>query len=167
VGRLHRRFAASLVEAGTTGHTTLGRKLTVFFLGFTTLGYLAIETIPTAWLTDFLGEGSVFAIPLAAVLGIPAYINTEASLPLLATLMEGGMGAPTRRGLPTPIHCENVTLRAPDQPPNRFGPEPVQRSRSRRVAAEQAEGGTAPCQRTAPPGAGWHRARGPSARPTG
>ncbi|MGI9647474.1 MAG: permease [Acidimicrobiia bacterium] len=69
-----------------------GRKLTLFFLAFTAVGYLAIEAIPTAWLTDYLGDGSVLAVPLAAILGIPAYINTEASLPLVATLMDGGMG---------------------------------------------------------------------------
>ena len=71
---------------------TTGRKLTLFFLAFTAVGYLAIEAIPTAWLTDYLGEGTMLAVPLAAILGIPAYINTEASLPLIATLMEGGMG---------------------------------------------------------------------------
>lgn len=71
---------------------TVGRKLLLFFLGFTFVGYLAIEAIPTAWLTDYLGDGSIFAVPLAAILGIPAYINTEASLPLVATMMDGGMG---------------------------------------------------------------------------
>ncbi|MEA2001760.1 MAG: permease [Actinomycetota bacterium] len=71
---------------------TVGRKLLLFFLGFTAVGYLAIEAIPTAWLTDHLGDGSILAVPLAAILGIPAYINTEASLPLVAALMDGGMG---------------------------------------------------------------------------
>jgi hypothetical protein len=64
----------------------------MFFFGFTAVGYLAIEAIPTAWLTDYLGDGSLLAVPLAALLGVPAYINTEASLPLVATLMDGGMG---------------------------------------------------------------------------
>lgn len=72
---------------------TVGRKLTLFFLAYTTVGYLAIEAIPTSWLTQFLGEGSFLAVPLGAILGVPAYINTEASLPLVATLMEGGMGS--------------------------------------------------------------------------
>ena len=71
---------------------TTGRKLGMFFFGFTAVGYLAIEAIPTAWLTDYLGDGSLLAVPLAALLGIPAYINTEASLPLVAALMDGGMG---------------------------------------------------------------------------
>jgi uncharacterized membrane protein YraQ (UPF0718 family) len=33
----------------------------------------------------------VLAVPLAALLGIPAYINTEGSLPLVAAMMDGGM----------------------------------------------------------------------------
>lgn len=71
---------------------TVGRKLFLFFLGFAAVGYLAIEAIPTDWLTRYLGDGSFFAVPLAAILGIPSYINTEASLPLVAALMDGGMG---------------------------------------------------------------------------
>jgi uncharacterized membrane protein YraQ (UPF0718 family) len=71
---------------------TTGRKLVLFFIGFTAVGYLAIEAIPTSWLTNYLGGDSLLAVPLAAVLGIPAYINTEASLPLVSTLMDGGMG---------------------------------------------------------------------------
>lgn len=80
------------IDALTHELWTVGRKLLLFFLGFTAVGYLAIEAIPTAWLTRYLGDGSVFAVPLAAVLGIPSYINTEASLPLVAALMDGGMG---------------------------------------------------------------------------
>jgi len=71
---------------------TTGRKLVLFFIGFTAVGYLAIEAIPTSWLTNHLGGDSLLSVPLAAVLGIPAYINTEASLPLVSTLMDGGMG---------------------------------------------------------------------------
>lgn len=71
---------------------TTGRKLAFLFLGFTTVGYIAIEAIPTTWLTNYLGDGSLLAVPLAAILGIPAYINTEASLPLVSAMMDGGMG---------------------------------------------------------------------------
>lgn len=86
---LRRRW--KLDEFGTE-LLSVGRKLLVFFFGFTAVGYLAIDAIPTAWLTDYLGGDSMLAVPLAALLGIPAYINTEASLPLVATLMDGGMG---------------------------------------------------------------------------
>jgi hypothetical protein len=71
---------------------TLGRRFLVFFFAYTALGYLVIEAIPTAWLTDYLGGDSPLAVPLAAVLGIPAYINTEGSLPVVATMVDGGMG---------------------------------------------------------------------------
>ncbi|MDJ0768295.1 MAG: permease [Ilumatobacter sp.] len=71
---------------------TLGRRLLVFFFAYTAIGYLMIEAIPTAWLTDHLGGDSPLAVPLAALLGIPVYLNTEGSLPLVATLVDGGMG---------------------------------------------------------------------------
>ncbi|WP_202806651.1 permease [Kribbella catacumbae] len=71
---------------------TTGRRLALFFFGFATLGYLLIEAVPTRWLTDYLGGDSFLAVPLAALLGIPVYLNTDGSLPLVATLMDGGMG---------------------------------------------------------------------------
>jgi uncharacterized membrane protein YraQ (UPF0718 family) len=70
----------------------VGRRLAMFFFAYTAIGYLVIEAIPTAWLTDHLGGDSPFAVPLAALLGIPAYINTEGSLPLVAAMVDGGMG---------------------------------------------------------------------------
>ena len=69
-----------------------GRRLLAFFLVFTAVGYMVIRAIPTGWVTDLLGGGAIGAIPLAALVGIPAYVNTEASLPLVAALVEGGMG---------------------------------------------------------------------------
>lgn len=71
---------------------TVGRRLLVFFFAFTAVGYAVIEAIPTSWIADYLGAGSIAAVPTAAVIGIPVYISTEASLPLVAALMAGGMG---------------------------------------------------------------------------
>lgn len=70
----------------------VSRRLVPMFLGFTALGYLVIEAVPTTWITSLLGGDSALAVPLAAVLGIPAYISTEGSLPMVAALMDGGMG---------------------------------------------------------------------------
>lgn len=69
------------------------RRLVLYFLAFATAGYLVIEAVPTAWLTAYLGGESGLAVPLAALLGIPVYLNTEGSMPLVAALMQGGMGA--------------------------------------------------------------------------
>ena len=71
----------------------VARRLLVFFFGYTAVGYLVIEAIPIGWLTDHLGGDSLLAVPLAALVGIPAYVNTEASLPMVAALMDTGMGA--------------------------------------------------------------------------
>jgi hypothetical protein len=71
----------------------VGRRLVLFFLAFTTLGYLVIEAIPTTWVTNLLGGDSAVAVAIAAAAGIPAYVNTEGSLPMVAALMDGGMGA--------------------------------------------------------------------------
>jgi hypothetical protein len=79
-----RQFAR---ELGTTG-----RRLAVYFLGYGTIGYLAIELLPSGFLTSLLGGHSAGSIILAALLGIPVYITTEASLPMVAALVHGGLG---------------------------------------------------------------------------
>jgi uncharacterized membrane protein YraQ (UPF0718 family) len=68
------------------------KRLGVLFFGFTALGYLLIRLIPTGVLTGLLGDDSALAVPLAALLGIPVYVNSDGSLPLVASLMHGGMG---------------------------------------------------------------------------
>ena len=79
-----RRFGQELVVTG--------RRLVVYFLVFTAAGYAAIRAIPTGWVTDLVGGGSAGSVPVAAVAGIPVYVSAEASLPLVAALMDGGMG---------------------------------------------------------------------------
>lgn len=79
-----RQFADAVV--------TNTRRLAVYFLSFAALGYLVIRIVPTDLVTDWLGTGNpVWSVPLAALLGIPVYLNTDASLPLVASLLQGGM----------------------------------------------------------------------------
>jgi uncharacterized membrane protein YraQ (UPF0718 family) len=79
-----RLFASALAENA--------RKLAVFFLAFASIGYLLIRVIPTGLVTGLLGDGNpVWSVPLAAVLGIPVYLNTDGSLPLVASFVHGGM----------------------------------------------------------------------------
>lgn len=71
---------------------TNARTLAFYFLAFATLGYLVIRILPAGLITDWLGAGNpLWSVPLAAVLGIPVYLNTDASLPLVASLLHGGM----------------------------------------------------------------------------
>lgn len=67
------------------------KHLIPLFFGFTFIGYLLNGLIPTAWVTGLFGAGHAYSIPLAATLGLPFYLNTEASLPLVRAMLESGM----------------------------------------------------------------------------
>ena len=69
----------------------VSKRLLPLFFGFTFVGYLLNGLIPAAWMTSLFGEGHAYSIPLAATLGLPFYINTEASLPLVRAMLESGM----------------------------------------------------------------------------
>jgi len=44
-------------------------------------------------LVNLLGGTTIWSVPLAALLGIPVYITSEGSLPMVAALMSGGLGS--------------------------------------------------------------------------
>ncbi|HEX9388569.1 MAG TPA: permease [Anaerolineales bacterium] len=69
----------------------ISKRLLPLFFGFTFVGYLLNGLIPAGWITSLFGTGHAYSIPLAATLGLPFYINTEASLPLVRAMLEGGM----------------------------------------------------------------------------
>lgn len=66
-------------------------KLVLMFFGFSFIGYFLNGIIPQDWIKSAFGSGNAFSIPLAAILGIPFYLNTEASLPLVRTFIDSGM----------------------------------------------------------------------------
>jgi uncharacterized membrane protein YraQ (UPF0718 family) len=70
---------------------TISRRLLPLFVGFTLIGYLLNGLIPAEWISSLFGPGHAYSIPLAATLGLPFYINTEASLPLVRAMLESGM----------------------------------------------------------------------------
>lgn len=68
-----------------------GRRLLLMFFGFASIGYLLNGLIPAGLVADLFGGGSQYGVLLSATLGIPLYVNTEASLPLVRALIENGM----------------------------------------------------------------------------
>ncbi|MDV5169685.1 permease [Photobacterium rosenbergii] len=62
-------------------YLTLGILIGSFIYGF----------IPTDLIAKYAGEGMWYAIPVAAVIGIPLYIRAEAVIPLSAALVKKGM----------------------------------------------------------------------------
>jgi uncharacterized membrane protein YraQ (UPF0718 family) len=81
-----------LPELGRVLLAVARRTLPLFF-GFAAVGYLVTALIPQAWITQGLGGSSPLATVAAATLGVPFYLNSDGSLPFLASLMQAGMGA--------------------------------------------------------------------------
>jgi uncharacterized membrane protein YraQ (UPF0718 family) len=63
-----------------------GFQLMLFFLG-----YFLNNLIPPSWIPTLFGGSRAYSVSLAATLGLPFYLNTEASLPLVRSLIDGGM----------------------------------------------------------------------------
>lgn len=70
---------------------SVGRKLLVMFFGFAFIGYFLNGLIPPEWISKIFGSGTIYSVPLASILGLPLYINSEASLPLVRAMLENGM----------------------------------------------------------------------------
>ena len=66
-----------------------------FLLKWLTVAFLAeslmMAYVPAESVAAVVGGGSAFAIPLAAVVGVPAYMNGYAAIPLISGLLEMGM----------------------------------------------------------------------------
>ncbi|MEH0759557.1 permease [Vibrio sp. 16] len=55
------------------------------------IGSFIYGFIPTELIVEYAGAGKWYAIPVAAVIGIPLYIRAEAVIPLSAALVQKGM----------------------------------------------------------------------------
>ncbi len=65
----------------------LGKWLTLAFF----LESLMIAYVSSDWIVAYVGSDNPFAIPLAAIVGAPSYLNGYAAIPLISGLMEIGM----------------------------------------------------------------------------
>jgi uncharacterized membrane protein YraQ (UPF0718 family) len=69
----------------------IAKRLVPMFLGFAFVGYFLNGLIPSSWVAAIFGGGNAYSVPLAATLGLPLYVNSEASLPLVRSLLDSGM----------------------------------------------------------------------------
>jgi len=65
----------------------LGKWLTLAFF----LESLMVAYIDPTWVSDVAGADNAFAIPLAALIGMPSYLNGYAAIPLASGLLDLGM----------------------------------------------------------------------------
>jgi len=86
----HPERMAALKKKSFSMTLFLGKWLTLAFL----LESLMVTYVSAELLGQWLGSDSVWAIPLSAIIGVPAYLNGFAAVPIIAGLMESGMSAP-------------------------------------------------------------------------
>jgi uncharacterized membrane protein YraQ (UPF0718 family) len=65
----------------------LGKWMTLAFF----FESMMVAYISAGWVAGLIGTGSTLAIPASAIIGIPAYMNGYAAIPLISGLMELGM----------------------------------------------------------------------------
>ncbi|MEM9767096.1 MAG: permease [Cyanobacteria bacterium P01_D01_bin.71] len=65
----------------------LGKWLVLAFV----LESLMLAYVPNEWIQTITGDGGLFSVGLAALVGIPAYLNGYAALPLVAGLIQQGL----------------------------------------------------------------------------
>jgi uncharacterized membrane protein YraQ (UPF0718 family) len=69
---------------------TEGRRLLLLFVPFAFVGYLINNLIPATWVTALFGSGQTWGVALAATFGLPLYVNSDASLPLVRSFLGSG-----------------------------------------------------------------------------
>ncbi len=74
--------------------TTFRQMIPYLLLG-AAIGAFIYGFLPANWILAVEGPQNLFAIPVAAIIGIPLYIRAETILPIGAALLSKGMGAGT------------------------------------------------------------------------
>jgi uncharacterized membrane protein YraQ (UPF0718 family) len=69
----------------------IGLFLAKWLLFAFTIESLMVRWLPPETIVSYLGGENVFAIPLAVAIGVPAYLNGFAAVPLMGELMSMGM----------------------------------------------------------------------------
>ncbi|MFZ3106130.1 MAG: permease [Candidatus Hydromicrobium sp.] len=80
-----RAIAEALINVGV-------KQILLFYSIFVAVGFLINYFVPTSLIVNLFSAKNVFAVPLAALIGLPIYVSLESSIPLIKALMAGGAG---------------------------------------------------------------------------
>lgn len=89
-GMLPETFKGKFVSACRTAYDDLLGVLIYLVIG-TAIGATIYGYIPQEWVLKLAGPDNAFAVPLAALIGIPLYIRTESAIPIGLALAQKGM----------------------------------------------------------------------------
>ncbi len=68
------------------------KQIFVYLLFGVSLGALVYGFVPSDFIAKYASGDSLFAVPIAAIIGIPLYVRVEALIPLSSVLVGKGMG---------------------------------------------------------------------------
>lgn len=68
------------------------RLMVLWLTGAFVAEFFLRDLLPAGALATYVGEGQAFAVPLAALVGAPVYLDGYAALPLVRGLIDNGMG---------------------------------------------------------------------------
>ncbi len=66
-------------------------KILPLFALFAGIGFVVNKFIPPSWISAVFGANSLLGVPLAALVGLPLYVNGNSSIPLIQSLMRSGV----------------------------------------------------------------------------
>lgn len=66
------------------------RQILVSFMVFVAVGYLINRLVPVAYIGALFGSGHAYSVPFAALVGLPFYVTTESSVPIIQSLLQSG-----------------------------------------------------------------------------
>jgi uncharacterized protein len=66
------------------------KNMLLYYTIFVAIGFLINKFVPTSLIAGVLGAKNITAVPLAALIGLPLYVTTEAAIPLIKALLAQG-----------------------------------------------------------------------------
>ncbi len=78
-----RELWSAFVEVGL-------KQILLYFSLFIGVGYLVNRFVPVSIVSALLGADNLAAVPLSSAIGLPLYLTTESSIPIIQSLLESG-----------------------------------------------------------------------------
>jgi uncharacterized protein len=73
------------------GFVNIGvKQILVYYSIFVAIGFLINRFVPAEIIVALFSAKNIFAVPLAALIGLPIYVNGESAIPLINSLMASG-----------------------------------------------------------------------------
>jgi len=79
-----RNFAYKEVES-------IIKKVWIYIIIGVSIGGAFHGYLPKEWISNYLGKGNLFAVPLATLLGVPLYANVLGTIPIAESLIDKGL----------------------------------------------------------------------------